>query len=78
MTYEELEGKLHQVESQREYRKQEHRTLENRMKERERNYLKTNAEKTKRILELEKEVESFKNKQTDLFDEERVKSGKYE
>lgn len=63
---EQLEGKLHQVESQRDYWKQEHRTLEKRMKERERIYLKTNAEKTRRILELEKEVESYKNKEGTL------------
>lgn len=63
---EELEGKLHQVESQRDYWKQEHRTLEKRMKERERIYLKTNAEKTRRILELEKEVESYKSKEGTL------------
>lgn len=64
--YEKLEGELHQVESQRDYWKQEHKTLENRMKERERIYLKTNAEKTRRILELEKEVESYKIKEGTL------------
>lgn len=64
--YEKLEGKLQQVESQRDYWKQEHRTLEKRMKERERIYLKTNAEKARRILELEKEVESYKSKEGSL------------
>lgn len=69
MTYEELEGKLHQVESQRSYWKNEYETLKKRMKEKDRNYLMTNAEKTKRILELEAKVKSLEvDKQMTIFD----------
>lgn len=71
MTYEELEAKLYQAESQRDYWKQEYETLRIRMKEKDRNYLKTNAEKTKRILELEAEIKNMKiDKQMTIFDYE--------
>lgn len=69
MTYEELEGKLHQAESQRDYWKNEYETLKKRMKEKDKNYLMTNAEKTKRILELEAKVKSLEiDKQMTIFD----------
>jgi len=71
MTYEKLEAKLHQVESQRDYWKSEWYTLQYKMKEREKNYLITNAEKTKKILGLEEENSNLKNENEQLKEESK-------